>query len=77
MERRVLLTAVFIALLSLWAVAIPDLTVSGQTGESPYVVKFSYAPAKIRKGDVWKIYLSVSDTEGNMTKVSYSIDEAG
>jgi hypothetical protein len=48
-----------------------------QTERKPLSVNFSYAPEKIRKGEVWKIYLSVSDPEGNMKKVTFSISEPG
>lgn len=77
MERRSLVIFTFIALLSFLLVVISNLAVNAQTDEGPFVVKFSYAPPKIRKGDVWKTYLSVSDTEGNMTKVSFPINESG
>jgi len=77
MKGRTLGTFRFIVLLSFLVVAVSDLSVNAQTDESPIAVKFAYAPRKIQKGDVWKIYLSISDTGGNMTKVSFSIDESG
>ena len=79
MKRRVLVTPVFIALLTFLVVIISDLKINAQTetGKEPLIVKFAYAPGKIRKGDIWKIYLSVSDTEGNMKEIAFSIDEPG
>ena len=44
---------------------------------SPLQVNFSYAPEKIRPGEVWKIYLSVTDPEGIMKKVAFTLDEPG
>ena len=79
MKRRVLVTFGVIALLTFLVVIISDQKVNAQTetGKGPLIVKFAYAPEKIRKGDIWKIYLSVSDTAGNMKEVAFSIDEPG
>jgi len=77
MKTRSLVTFMLIGLLISLIVAISDLPVNAQTDESPIAVKFAYAPRKIQKGDVWKIYLSIGDTGGNMMKVSFSIDESG
>jgi len=41
----------------------------GQTKEDPITINFAYAPEKIRQGDVWKIYLSVTDSESKMHRV--------
>jgi len=41
------------------------------------IVNFAYAPEKIRKGDIWKIYLSVTDPEGDMHRVSCRIRQQG
>ena len=66
-----------------WAVAVPFITACllsnsyAQTEESPLKVNFAYAQDKIQKGDVWKVYLSVTDPEGMMKKVWFTIDEPG
>jgi hypothetical protein len=48
-----------------------------QTQESPIVVNFAYAPEKIRQGDVWKIYVSVTDPEGKMHRVVSIVEHGG
>jgi DNA-binding transcriptional ArsR family regulator len=40
-----------------------------QTKEDPLIINFSYAPEKIRPGNIWKIYLSVTDPEAKMHRV--------
>ena len=77
MKKTVRVIYVVMALAIFSTVAISELTVTAQTEESLLVVKFAYAPSKIQKGEVWKIYLSVSDPAGNMNRVSFSIDESG
>jgi len=79
MKRKVFVTSVLIVLLTFLVIIISDLQSYAQTetGKGPLIVKFAYAPEKIRKGDIWKIYLSVNDTAGNMKEVAFSIDEPG
>jgi len=40
-----------------------------QSKEDPVVINFVYAPEKIRQGEVWRIFLSVTDPEGKMHRV--------
>ena len=63
MKRSSLVTSVLIALLTFSIAIVSDLRVYAQTEGSPLIVNFSYASQKIRKGEVWKVYLSVSDPE--------------
>jgi len=79
MKRRVFVTSVLIVLLTFLVIIISDLQSYAQTetGKGPLIVKFAYAPEKIRKGDIWKIYLSVNDTAGNMKEIAFSINEPG
>ena len=48
-----------------------------QSKEDPVVINFSYAPEKIRQGDIWKLYLSVTDSEGKMHRVVFNVRIAG
>jgi hypothetical protein len=41
------------------------------------IVNFAYAPEKIQQGDTWKIYLSVTDPEGNMHQVACRVEQPG
>ncbi len=41
------------------------------------IVNFAYAPEKIRQGETWKIYLSVTDPESNMLQVVCRLEQAG
>ncbi len=41
------------------------------------IVNFAFAPERIRQGDTWRIYLSVSDPEGNMRQVAFWIEQPG
>ena len=49
----------------------------GQTKEDPITINFAYAPEKIRQGDVWKIYLSVTDSESKMHRVVCRVRQSG
>ncbi len=48
-----------------------------QTKEDPITINFAYAPEKIRQGDVWKIYLSVTDSESKMHRVVCRVRQSG
>ena len=45
--------------------------------EDPPIIHFSYAQEKIRQGEIWKVYLSVSDPEGGMSRIVCNIEQAG
>jgi hypothetical protein len=47
-----------------------------QTEGEP-IVNFAYAPERIRQGDTLKIYLSITDPEGNMHRVAFRIEQPG
>jgi hypothetical protein len=44
---------------------------------SPPVITFSYAQGKIRPGDIWRIYISASDPDGDMSKIFCVIEQPG
>ena len=76
MKKKVFVLSLFLALAGL------SLLLSGsrgyaQTERKPLIVTFSYAPEKIQKGAIWKIFLSVTDPEASMKKVTFSIHEPG
>jgi hypothetical protein len=48
-----------------------------QTKEDPLVINFAYAPGKIRQGNIWRIYLSVTDSEGKMHRVVCQVRQPG
>ena len=48
-----------------------------QTQGGPVIVNFAYASEKIRQGDIWKIYLSVTDPEGKMHRVVSIVEQGG
>jgi len=48
-----------------------------QTKGSPPVITFSYAQEKIRQGEEWRIYISASDPDGDMSKIYCAIDQPG
>ncbi len=76
-KKRSFILPAFLVLAGLSPFFLLASTGYAQTERKPLVVNFSYAPEKIRKGDVWKIYLSVTDPEGCMKKVAFSIHEPG
>lgn len=45
--------------------------------KTPPIIHFSYAQEKIRQGEIWKIYLAVSDPEGGMSRIVCNIEQAG
>jgi len=49
----------------------------GQAKEDPLIVKFAYAQEKIRQGDIWKVYLSATDSESRMHRVVCRIRQPG
>jgi hypothetical protein len=56
---------------------LSTLSVYGQTKESPPIINFAYAQDNIRQGDLWKIYLSVTDPSSKMTSIVCRIEEDG
>lgn len=44
---------------------------------SPPVITFSYAQGKIRLGDIWRIYISANDPDGDMSKIFCVIEQPG
>ncbi len=67
-----------ISLFLLILFAFPCLVVPGAyTQEDSPIVHFAFAQGKIRQGEVWKIYLSVSDPDGRMSRIVYNIQQAG
>ena len=48
-----------------------------QTQGSPPVINFSYAQEKIRQGEDWRIYISASDPDGDMSKIFCVIRQPG
>ena len=79
MKSRVVVTSVFIAVFTFLVSIISNLKVHAQTEteERSLIVNFSYAQEKIRQNDIWKIYLSVTDPEGNMNRVFFRINRPG
>ncbi len=75
MKKRVSFRSVAVASSILAFVVLWNLGVYAQA--KPLIVNFSYAQDKIRKGDTWKVYLSVTDPEADMRKVVFAIDEPG
>lgn len=45
--------------------------------EDPPIIHFSYAQEKIRQGEIWKVYLSVSDPDGGMSRIVCNVEQAG
>jgi len=67
----------FFFILSLFFIFIGLMTNSHAQTKGELIVNFAYAPEKIRQGDTWKIYLSVTDPEGNMRQVVCRIEQTG
>ena len=75
--KRGFISSHFLVLVGLSVLLVSASKGYAQTERKPLVVNFSYAPEKIRKGEVWKVYLSVTDPEGGMKKITFSIHEPG
>jgi len=63
-------------------VTLLGMTFSGsdsyaQAKGSSVIVNFAYAQETIHQGGVWKIYLSVSDPEGNMSRIVFHLEQDG
>jgi len=71
-----LFVKVFI-LLSLFPILIGFMTMSRARAEGEPIVRFSYAPERIRQGEIWKIYLSVTDPDGRMQQVVCRVEQHG
>jgi len=67
-------TFLFLLILTLF---FPSFSAYAQDKENLPVVHFAYAQEKIRQGEIWKIYLSVSDPNGNMSRIACNIEQAG
>jgi hypothetical protein len=55
----------------------PTLSAYGQTKENPPIIHFAYAQDNIHQGDIWKIFLSVSDPSSNMLSIVCRIEQDG
>jgi len=64
-------------LLSFFSIFHGLTTVVRAEAQAELIVHFAYAPEKIRQGDIWKIYLSVTDPEGRMHQVVCRIEQSG
>ncbi len=71
MENRKFLTIFILMFLFL------SLSAYAQTTENPPIVHFAYAQDNIRQGDIWKIYLSVTDPTGKMSGIVCRIVQEG
>ena len=71
MENKVTL------LLLILSVLCPTMSAYPQEKENPPIIHFAYAQENIRQGDIWKIYLSVSDPTGKMSGIVCHIDQDG
>ena len=67
---------VFLFLLIL-AFLCPTMSAYAQAKENPPVIHFAYAQENIHQGDVWKIYLSVSDPSSSMSRIVCRIEQDG
>jgi hypothetical protein len=64
-------------IVGLFSIFVGLMTDSHAQTQGELIVNFAYAPEKIRQGDIWKIYLSVTDPDGNMHRVSCRIQQQG
>ncbi len=71
MRNRVFLLLLILTILCASMSAYP------QAKENPPIVHFAYAQDNIRQGDIWKIYLSVSDPTAKMSSIVCHIDQDG
>jgi len=68
----------FLLVVGLVSIALGSETKSDdQAKEDPVMVNFAYAPEKIRQGDIWKVYLSVTDSDGRMQRVVCQVRQPG
>ena len=67
----------FFFILSLFPISIGLVTSSHAQTKGELIVNFAYAPEKIRQKDTWRIYLSVTDPEGNMRQVVCRVEQSG
>ncbi|MGA2514961.1 MAG: hypothetical protein ABSG44_00260 [Thermodesulfobacteriota bacterium] len=67
----------FFIVLNLFFIFNGLVTISRARAEGELIVHFVYAPEKIRQGDIWKVYLSVTDPEGRMQQVACRVEQQG
>jgi len=65
----------FFFILSLFSIIIGLITNGHAQTQGELIVNFAYAPEKIRPGETWRIYLSVTDPEGKMFQVVGRIEQ--
>ena len=46
-------------------------------GKASPLIHKSYAAARIREGDTWKVYLNASDSDGDMKHIVCTVDQPG
>ena len=72
------LTTGFFLVLSLVLIILGlEVRTYAQSKEDPLTINFAYAPERIRQGNVWKIFLSVTDSEGRMQRVVCQVRQPG
>jgi hypothetical protein len=76
MKKRVRLMSLLVALISLSLFIVSGSKGYAQEKGSSLIIHFAYAQQEIHQGDVWKIYLSVSDPQGNMSRIAYYIEQS-
>jgi hypothetical protein len=67
----------FSILFLLFMVLGAKAVIYAQTNDDSVKIDFIYAPEKIRLGDIWKVYLSVTDPQGKMNRVFFQVKQPG
>jgi hypothetical protein len=50
---------------------------SAEAKGSPPEINFSWAQTRVRQGDDWRIYISATDPDGDMTRIYCRVGQAG
>jgi len=67
----------YLLILGLFSIVTVEGTNSHGQTKSDLIVNFAYAQGIIRQGDIWKIYLSVTDPEGDMDRIFFRVRPSG
>jgi hypothetical protein len=77
MTTKTLVLFVAVVLATGWAMFEPRTAQTALGGETPPVIVQSFAPKQLRPGDVWKVYLKASDSEGQMKYILATVSQPG
>jgi hypothetical protein len=77
MYKKMFMVFIFLFLAMGYVTLASAQTREGTDGTGIPAITQSYASKEVRPGDTWKVYLNVSDPEGNIKRIFAQVDQTG